>query len=123
MPAEVMCGDRATMLFRVPKLWSILLTPENYERGTVRSVQGLDARSGGSVWPKLLFSWHYLLILSIAVLLLVSPSTARALPPRYNVRKGCGRYLAMLVLSRLAALPISRSANSTISICFAGLGK
>jgi hypothetical protein len=34
MPAEVMCGDRPTMLFRVLKLWSILLTPANYERGT-----------------------------------------------------------------------------------------
>jgi hypothetical protein len=33
MPAEVMCGDRPTMLFRVLKLWSILLTPANYERG------------------------------------------------------------------------------------------
>jgi hypothetical protein len=118
MPAEVMCGDRPTMLFRVPKLWSILLTPANYERGTVRSVRGSDARSGGSLWPKLRFSWQCLLILLIAALLLVSPLTARAMTPRYNLRKGFGRYLAMLVLSRLGALPIARSANSTISICF-----
>jgi hypothetical protein len=116
-PAEVMCGDRPTMLFRVPKLWSILLTLANYERGTVRSVRGSDARSGGALWPKLPFSRHCLLILLIAALLLVSPLTAPALTPRYNVRKGSGRYLAMLVRLRLAALPISRSANSTISIC------
>jgi hypothetical protein len=30
-------------------------------------------------------------------MLLVNPLTARALPPQYSVRKGFGRYLAMLV--------------------------
>jgi hypothetical protein len=58
------------------------------------------------------------LVLLIAAVLLVSPLTARALTPRYDVSKGVGKYLAMLVRSRLAALPIPRSANSTISICF-----
>jgi hypothetical protein len=33
-----------------------------------------------------------------ATLLLVSPLTALALPLRYSVRKGFGRYSAMLVL-------------------------
>src|ERR1700730_7151183 len=69
MSAEVMCGDRPTMLFRVLKLWSILLTPANYERGT--SDRGSDARSGGSLWPKLRSSWQCLLILLITALLLV----------------------------------------------------
>jgi hypothetical protein len=36
--------------------------------------------------------------LTAATLLLVTPLTAQALPPRYSVRKGFGRYLAMLVL-------------------------
>src|ERR1700676_832998 len=84
---------------------------------------GVSNLQGGNVWPKSLFSWHCLLISSMAALLLVSPLTARALPPRYSARKGFGRYLAMLGLWRSAALPISRSANSTTSICFADLGK
>src|ERR1700687_4610997 len=100
MPAEVMCRDRPTMLFRIPKLWSILLTPANYERGTVRSVRGSDARSGGALWPKLRFSWHCLLILLTATLLLMSPLTARALTLRYNVRKSFGRCLAVLAAMR-----------------------
>jgi hypothetical protein len=63
------------------------------------------------------------LISLTAALLLATPLTAQALPPRYSVRKGFGRYLAMLVLLRSAALPISRLASLTISICFADLGK
>jgi hypothetical protein len=37
-------------------------------------------------------------LIMTAALLLVNPLTSRALPPRYSVRKGFGRYLAMLVL-------------------------
>jgi hypothetical protein len=58
----------------------------------------------------------------MAALLLVNPLTARALPPRYSVPKGFGKYLAMLVLLRSAALRISRLANSTIGMFFADLG-
>ena len=63
-----------------------------------RSARQVNLQSA-SVWPQSLFSWHCLLIsLTTAALLLVTPLTAQALPPRYSVRKGFGRYLAMLVL-------------------------
>jgi hypothetical protein len=47
---------------------------------------------------EIILSWHYPSISLMAALLLVNPLTARALPPRYSVRKGFGSYLAMLVL-------------------------
>jgi hypothetical protein len=66
----------------------VLLADQGFLRGFLETV-----------WPKSLFSWHCLLIsMMAAVLLLVNPLTARVLPLRYSVRKGFGRYLAMLVL-------------------------
>jgi hypothetical protein len=41
-----------------------------------------------------------LISLTAAALLLVNPLTAQALPPRYSVRKGFGRYYAFDLLWR-----------------------
>jgi len=55
-------------------------------------------RSGGTYGRNHLLSWHCPSISLMALLLLVSPLIARALPLRYSVPKRSGRYLAMLVL-------------------------